>query len=170
MFDRENAIFFRRHRLFARAEHERNARAIDVAITNTDARAGIVQSHREIRRHRRFPHATLAARNGDDVLDSRNPGRADSRTAYASWWRVNVDQDFRVRHAKFSKNIFGLGFDGARDRGVIRSQRHLHARFGIRRNDFLDQTKRNDVPAESGIFHRLQCITDLFLSKRHCHR
>jgi hypothetical protein len=83
---------------------------------------------------------------------------ADSRTAHARRWRVNVDQDFRFGTPSFRRTSSASALNGARNRGVIRSQHHLHARFGIRRNDFLDQTKRNDVPAEAGIFHRAQVL------------
>ena len=52
LFDRNDAVVLGSHRPIARAEHERNARAVDVAIAKTNARFRFFECDREIRRHR----------------------------------------------------------------------------------------------------------------------
>ena len=168
LFDRQNAIFFRRHRLFARAEHERNTRAINVAIAETDARAGIVAS--ATARFAAtvdlptppFPLAMAMMCLIPGIRVAPTPELPTPLAARECRSRLSV----RARR-QFAQDIFRIGFDCTRHRRVIRCQRKLNDDFAIALPDFFDDPKRNDVPAESGIFHRLQRFFDLFVGDGH---
>src|SRR3954452_2494106 len=160
-------IFFRCHRLFTRAKHEGNARAINIAIANTDPRAGISQRNSEIRSDSRFADAALSAGNGDNMFDSRNAGCANSRAANTGRRRMDVDQDSWFRHAKSTQDALTFGLYCARNGRVIRCQDHLNAGVSVRRYDVLNQTERNNIAAESRIFDCAQCFPDLLPGDRH---
>ena len=127
MLDRDDPVVPRRHRPVARAEHEGNARAIDIAVTEADPGAAFFQGDREIRRHCRFADAALTARDGDDVADPFNARGAHSRRSRPGRGRVNIDQDFCTRDPwQRLQDCFRFRFDGLRNRGLVRGQRQLH--------------------------------------------
>ena len=63
--------------------------------------------------------------------------------------------------------MFGLGFDHARHRRIIRRQCKLHSDVAVCRLDFLQQTEGHNIAAEAWILHRLQRLLNLLLSDRH---
>ena len=52
------------------AHHQRNARAVNIAIQQTDSRAEMLQRAGEIDRGGGFADAALAAGDGDDAFDA----------------------------------------------------------------------------------------------------
>src|SRR5947207_4684857 len=72
LLDRNDLVFFRCHWSVSGAEHERNAWAIDIAVTQPDARLGLLERDREVCRDGLLTNTSLAARNRDGVLESRN--------------------------------------------------------------------------------------------------
>src|SRR5262249_40593361 len=54
--------------LRAQAEHDRDVRAVHVAVENRDAAAGLRQRERQVHRYGRLADAALARADGDDVL------------------------------------------------------------------------------------------------------
>ena len=54
------------------AQHYRNIRAVNIRIEQADRRAQILQRDREIHGNGRLAHASLAARDGDEILHPWN--------------------------------------------------------------------------------------------------
>ena len=131
MFDWNDLVFFCCHWPFARAEHERNARPIDVAVTQADARFGLLKREGEIRRNSRFSDTALATRYRYRVLNSRNACRTHA-SAGAGRRRMNVDQNFRVSNSiNRPQHFFGVTFDRSRNIGIVRGDRELHFDFAV---------------------------------------
>ena len=80
--DRDDAVVVRRGGLLRGPEHERDARAVEVAVAEPCARPAETQGLGEVRRNGAFAHAPLATRNGNhmiDAFDLRGAGRRGSR-------------------------------------------------------------------------------------------
>ena len=168
LLDRDDLVFFRRRRALTRAEHERNARAIDVAIAQADARAGLLECDGEIRGHGRFADAAFAAGDRDHVLDSFNPRRADSGRASSGGRRMNIDQYLRLVTPGRSRSAASASvLIVARNGRLVRRQRELHRDIAILDRDAFDQTERNDVATKAGIFDGFERFLDLFFCNRH---
>ena len=158
-------LFFRRDgRALPDAHHQRNARAVDVAIEQADLRAEMPQRAREIYRASGFADAALAARHRDDsrkagdAILSRHPALARDGSLLAG------------RHLHFDVNHLRLGqrADGLLT-GLLELSGNLVVRRGqldgdadraVVRGDVLDDAEGNDVPRIAGIFHRLEGVRD----------
>jgi len=70
--DRDDLLLVIRQRALVRAEHVGNAGAVEIAVAQAHARAGLGQRHRQIARHRALAHAAFATGYGDDLLHARN--------------------------------------------------------------------------------------------------
>ena len=79
LLDRDDFVFVAGRRPFVRAEHERNAWAVNIAIAQTDTGFCLLERQREVRGDGRFADTAFAARHCDDVFDSWNPLRANAR-------------------------------------------------------------------------------------------
>ena len=168
MLDRDNAVVFRRHRAFARAEHERNARPVNVAIAQPDSSLGLLERDGKIRRDGGFADAALAAGDRNDVFDSFDPRRADTGGTAARRRGLNIDPHLRFTHtSEIAQRVFRFVLDRLRNRRVVRGQRELHDDVAIMRLDTFDQAERNNVAAEARIFHRLKRFLNLVLGDRH---
>ena len=162
LLDWNDLVFLRCHGPFPRAEHERNARAINVAVTQAYAHFRLLKREGEIRCHSRFADAALATRHRDRVLDSRNACRTHASPG-ASRWRMNVDQNFRISDPiNRPQYFFGITFDRRWNIGIVRGERELHFDFAIVDVDRLDQAKRNNVSCEARILNRLERVANLF--------
>ena len=122
----------------------------------------------EIRGDSRFSDPAFAAGDRDDVLDAADSRRADSGRAAARWWRLNIDPHFGVTDAgEIAQRPFRFVLDRLRNGGVARGERELHDDVAIACVDSLDQAKRNDIAAETRIFHGLKRFFDLILGDSH---
>ena len=68
-----------------------------------DARAGLFERHREIRRDRRFADAAFAAGDRDDVLDAFECASRQRRPCLLPAGGMDIDQDRRLAHAGSSR-------------------------------------------------------------------
>ncbi len=66
-----------------------------------------------------------------------------------------------------AQNLFRLCLDLAWNRRLIGREGQLHRHLVARDLNSLDQSKRNNIAAEAGIFYRLERCFDLFFSDRH---
>ena len=128
----------------------------------------MLQRDGEIRRHGGFADTALAAGDRDDVFDALDARRAHSRRACARGRRVDIDQDFDLRHAGHAfQRLLCFCLDRAWNGGLVRCQRHLHGDRAISDLDAFDESEGNDIAAEAGIFDRFECFFDLFFCDRH---
>ncbi len=82
------------------AEHQRDARPVEVAIAKADSRARLRERHGEIRGHGRFANPALAARDGDHVLHAVDSRRPDGRARHRLRGRLHVDLHHGVSNAR----------------------------------------------------------------------
>jgi hypothetical protein len=77
---------------------------------------------------------------------------------------VDVDADADFTHAgKLCQSRFGALFDRLRDARVIRREGHLHGHIRAFDPHILDESERNDIAAEAGIFDGGELGADLVL-------
>ena len=168
LFDWHNQLLLRRHRLLVGAKHQRDARAVEIAVAQADTRFRAIERYRQIGRHGDLPTPPLplatamtcftpAMRRGTEI------GRAGSARR-----RMHIDQDLRGAHTRqCSQDLFCLGFDRGRDVRIVARHRHLRANLSVLHRNFLDQTKGDNVPAITGILHRAQAFAHLLLRQPH---
>ena len=144
------------------AHHQRNARAVDVAIEQADFRAEMRERAGEVHRGGGFAHAALAAGHGDDALDAGHLGLVLPRAGGGGLLRRGL--------ADFHKNVIDAG-QRAQDRlavgadllgGVHIGGGHLHhdGDGAVADGDVLDQAERNDVARIAGILDGFQGFLD----------
>ena len=154
MFNRNDLVLFRCHRPFARAEHERNARSVNIAIAQSNPRLRFLQSNGQVRRDGRFTHSTFAAGHREHMFDSGKSSRTHPARTGPSGWRVNVDQDLCVLNARNSaQELFSIVFDRGRNIRIVCGDSELHAHIAVIDVDRLDQAERDDITTEPGVFN-----------------
>src|SRR5262249_6071759 len=138
LVDRDDFVLVGRGRTLARAEHQRDARPVNVAVAQADARFDLVERDCEICRNGRLANAAFAARDRDYVFNSWNPRGTNSR-ARTGWRGVDVNQDFRGTNAlEGPQNLFGIGLYGRRNVWVVCGERELHFDLAIVDPDVFD--------------------------------
>jgi hypothetical protein len=81
---------------------------------------------------------------------------------------MDIDQNFRAFHAgETTKGRFRFGLNRLRNSRLVRSDRHLHDDAAAVDPDGFDQTERDDVATEAGIFNLLQSFLDLLFGDSH---
>ncbi len=148
---------FVRHRAFVAAEHERNARAVKVAIAQADGCTAACEGHREIRGDRRLAHAALAACHGDDVLYAINLRGPDA--GHGLRGRLDIDLHNRPGHAGGGQHGLRLIANLRGDSRLVCREDHLHGHFIPLDNDLLHEAKRHDVARKSRILHAPQRVS-----------
>jgi hypothetical protein len=143
-------------RLALHAQHARQVGAVDVSVQEPDARPGLRQRDRQVRRHGALPHAALARAHRDHrthALERLPVGGGIARLPHAAD-RVHADVgDARDLHHRAPAVILDLGLERARRRGQHQRERHGAALHG----DVLDHPQGDEVAVEVGVVHGAQC-------------
>jgi len=140
--------------------HQRDGRAVNVAIEQSYPRAQALQRAGEIHRDGALAHAPLSARNGDHAFDTRDatllrPGIGAGRPCIRSGRLLDLDTDL-VDTRQGAQRLLAIGPDLRRQLRAVGWQREINAdRAGVGRH-FLDQAKRHNVAGIAGVFHRLE--------------
>ena len=145
------------------AHHQRNARPVDVAIEQADARAEMLERAGEVHRAGGFADAAFAAGDGDDAFDAGNFVRLRHPAWVTAPAAAQVDSPAPKPFARLaiSQHLLGVRFYLLR-RVVVRG-RELNRDIdrAVVRRDVLHDPERNDVARVAGIFHRLEGVGDL---------
>ena len=158
--------------LALKADHERHGRSVNIAIHQADAarpaECGKVRGggDREVDRESALSDAALARRDGDGELDRLWGGRVAAEIAAGAGRGLrggDGDIDHDVLHpghdAQTSLDLF---FEMERDFRVGRGERESHAGGALDQRGGLDDPKRDDVAAKTGVFDLLEVFFDVF--------
>src|SRR5262249_21756862 len=145
-----------------------NTWAVNVAITETDSRFGLMEGNREVGRNGGLAHTTFSTRDGNDMANTGDPGGANPGAAAACRRGMDINPHLRLTHAgETAQDLVACFLDGLRARRIIPRQRQLAHDVAVARFDSLHQPKRDNIAAESGIFHRLKRFPNLILRNSH---
>ena len=148
-------------RAFVDTHHERDARAVDIAIQQADADTEIGERTGEVHGAGGFADAAFAAGDRDDALDAGNFVliRKRSLTAAGSLRAgllADIDMD-GVDAGQCPQDAFAFGFDLLRCFGTGGGQFHRNTDGAVAHGNSFDQTKRNNVARETGVFDGFEC-------------
>ena len=153
------------HRLPVSAEHGGLGGTIDVGIKNADLGTFVAERQREVRRHRRLADASLAGRNGNDVLDARE-------NALRALDLVRNDLLLHVGGHRFGAELLHRAFNGGlhglhcKASGIAEFDMNHHAALVVRLNA-LQHAGGNIVRTDHGIDQFGKALLDLRGGNRH---
>ena len=168
LLDRDDLVLFRRGRPIARAEHERDARAVDVAIAEADARFVCSSAMARFAATVDLPTPPLPLATAITCLMPSirvAPTPAAPAPAGGAWISIRTFGLSDTRQLLQSR--FRVRFDRARDRRLVRRERQLHRDGAVGDLDSFDQPERDDVAAETRILYRRERCFDLFFGDGH---